>query len=156
MNIYLYKIILNTFDQSGIATKNGIALQGEEATKALKAAWSKFCNDSFWLNAPSKAFDAGTQRSLVPLENGKMGLKIQYNSGGVTPGDAYLWELDDIGTPVNYSMWVKIIPLGGLSATWENWQTLPTGAKIATIHTIGGKTIAVTNLEAGIGVAKFQ
>lgn len=151
-----FRVVLSTADQSGSAFKNGVELHGEAAEETLQSAWSRFCNDSFWLNAPAKAFDAGTQRSLVPLKNGKMGLKIQYLEGGVTPGDSYLWELDDNGLPINYEMWVKILPLGGLSATWEDWVTLPTGAKIATLHQIGGSLGAkVTHLEAGMGEVSF-
>jgi hypothetical protein len=150
------RVLLHSADQSGQAWQNGMELQGEAAREALKDAWSRFCNDSFWLNAPTKAFDAGTQRSLVALENGKTGLKVQYNLGGVTPGDAYVWELDDNGMPMHYRMWVKILPLGGIGASWENWVTLPTGAKIATLHRIGGRlSVEVTNLEAGFGPANF-
>jgi hypothetical protein len=150
------RVLLRSADQSGQAWQKGVELQGEAAQKALKNAWSRFCNDSFWLNAPAKVFDAGTQRSLVALDNGKMGLKVQYGSGGVTPGDAYVWEMDDNGLPLRYEMWVKILPLGGISATWENWVTLPTGAKIATLHRIAGSLpVEVTGLDAGFGAASF-
>lgn len=151
------KVRINTADQTGTALKNGAELTGEAAEKARAEAWSRFCNDSFWLCAPTKALDAGTERSLVPLENGKKGLKIQYSTGGVTPGDSYLWELDDeTGLPTRFEMWVKILPLGGISGTWENWVTMPTGAKIATLHNIAGRLkVHVTNLESGMGAANF-
>ena len=123
---------LNTV--TGQAMKNGKALSGAENEASVKAAWKHFCNDSFWLNAVVKAFDPGTTRTLVDLPDGRKGLKVQYSQGGVTPGDAYVWILDEQGLPTSWKMWVEIIPVGGLEFTWQDWATLSTGAKIATFH----------------------
>ncbi|MCM4168179.1 hypothetical protein KCTC52924_03737 [Arenibacter antarcticus] len=119
------------------AIKNGIVLNGTERLKTIKMAHTKFNNDSFWLVAPYKVFDTGTQRSLVPLENGSQGLLVTYTSGGDTPGDSYLWTLDPKGIPQSFKMWVKIIPLGGLEASWEGWQVMDSGAKLPTMHQLG-------------------
>jgi hypothetical protein len=140
------KVTLNTYDQTGTATEKGQILTGNAKEKALAAAWKRFCNDSFWLNAPAKINDMGTERSTVHGDD----LMVQYKSGGVTPGDAYIWTLDPNGLPISYRMWVGIIPIGGLSATWEDWVTLPTGAKLATTHKLGGFTIKVTDLDGGM------
>ncbi len=149
-------VLLDTKTMIAQSWENGTPLHGEAAEKAKQAAWRWFCNDSFWLNAPAKILDSGTTRSTVALDNGQPGLMVQYATGGVTPGDAYLWELDANGLPRNYQMWVSVLPIGGISSTWENWVTLPTGAKIATKHTIGGLlTVEVTNYDAGRGVAPF-
>ncbi len=149
-------VLLNTQTQAAQVWENSTALSGEAAEKARQAAWRWFCNDSFWLNAPAKIMDTGTTRSLVTLSNGKPGLMVQYASGGVTPGDAYLWELDNNGLPTNFQMWVSVLPVGGIVGTWENWVALPTGAKIATQHTIGGiLTAQVTDYDAGKGAAPF-
>lgn len=127
-------VVFHTKTKTGIATKNGTVLEGLEKDKLIENAWSFFCNDSFWFNAAAKAFDPGTERSIVKLEDGREGLMVRYTSGGVTPGDAYVWILDETGLPKSYKMWVNIIPIGGLEFTWEDWKTLHTGAKIAQFH----------------------
>ncbi|MCB0566044.1 MAG: hypothetical protein KDD01_16865 [Phaeodactylibacter sp.] len=147
------KVVLRTFDQSGKAWEGGVEQQGVAAEKLLKKAWIFFCNDSFWLNAPSKAFDPGTSRSLVELEDGRKGLLVSYSGGGVTPGDAYLWELDEAGLPTSWKMWVSVLPIGGIEISWEEWVTLETGAKLATRHKVGFVTIEVENVRGGGSLA---
>lgn len=120
-------------DQTGTATTSGVVQTAEQKQKLLDKAWEYWCNDSFWLMAPYKVFDAGTTRTIVPNDS-KDALLVSYKSGGVTPGDAYLWILGDDYIPTAYKMWVKIIPIGGLTFTWEGWKTLPSGAKVATVH----------------------
>lgn len=142
------RVLLNPNEISGKAFVNGKEVEGDEAYKLVRAAWSNFCNDSFWLNAPSKINDPGTNRSIVDLEDGSKGLMITYASGGVTPGDSYLWILDADGLPKSYKMWVSIIPLGGVEFTWENWTTLSSGAKISTLHK-GLLEIPITDLKSG-------
>ena len=112
-------------------------------------AWSFFCNDSFWLIAPYKVFDEGVTRKIVTTEDGSEALLASYASGGVTPGDSYLWFLDKNATPTAYKMWVKILPIGGVSATWEDWKTTETGAIIAQNHKLGPLDLNVTDLRTG-------
>jgi hypothetical protein len=112
-------------------------------------AWAYFCNDSFWLIAPFKVFDDGTTRSLVKTEDGKTGLLVSYASGGVTPGDAYLWNLNDAGLPVSYKMWVKILPIGGVLATWKDWTKTATGVMLPTAHKLGTINIKIDNIATG-------
>jgi len=136
-----------------LAKKNGQALAGDEAQDIIRKAWEFWCNDSFWLNAPAKIFDAGVKRSVVELEDGKQGLMATYTSGGITPGDSYLWKLDDNGLPTGYKMWVNIIPIGGVEFSWEKWNTLPTGAQISTFHDGGMLNLDISNLNAGNSIA---
>ncbi|MDO5980720.1 hypothetical protein [Flavivirga spongiicola] len=102
----------------------------ELKTKALKY----FNNDSFWLVAPYKVFDKGVERRLVKLENGDKALLVTYTSGGSTPGDSYLWLLDDSGKPTAFKMWTSILPIDGLEASWSNWTTTESGAQLPTFH----------------------
>ncbi|MDG1262001.1 MAG: hypothetical protein P8H59_05415 [Flavobacteriales bacterium] len=134
----------NPFDNA-IVTPANSAPEIEE--KAIKDAWSYFCNDSFWLIAPYKLFDPGVTRGIVKSEDGKEGLMITYGSGGVTPGDSYLWHLDAHHIPTSYQMWVEIIPVGGIEATWDNWIKTATGAFISTSHSIGGTPLELTNVK---------
>lgn len=119
-------------------------------------AWSIFCNDSFWLIAPYKVFDEGVTRKIVKNEDGSEALLASYASGGVTPGDAYLWILDKNSTPTAYKMWVKIIPIGGVSATWEDWKTTETGAIIAQNHKLGPLNLNLTDLRTGNDLAAVK
>jgi hypothetical protein len=104
--------------------------------KILKQATTFFNNDSFWLVAPYKIFDAGTERRLVK-HNNKEALLITYTSGGTTPGDSYLWILDKNDLPTSFKMWTSILPLGGFSATWSDWKNTESGIKLPTKHTLG-------------------
>lgn len=142
-----HHVLLHTKSVTGIASKGSLELDKQSSDKLVQQAWSYFCNDSWWLNAPSKVFDPGTERYVVQLEDGQKGLMIQYTSGGVTPGDSYLWTLDDSGLPLSYKMWVKIIPIGGLEFTWSDWMELPTGAKLAQNHRQKFLSIPITNIE---------
>lgn len=72
---------------------------------------------------------------------------ITYGSGGVTPGDSYLWHLDAHHIPTSYQMWVEIIPVGGIEATWDNWIKTATGAFISTSHSIAGTPLELTNVK---------
>lgn len=107
---------------------------GVEKQDYIYKAKSYFNNDSFWLVAPYKVFDEGAERRLVKTEEGKEALLVTYNSGGNTPGDSYLWHFDDTGKPKSYQMWVSILPIAGLEATWDQWITTESGAQLPTFH----------------------
>ncbi len=115
----------------GTVLKEGKVVQDKSA---IDHAWKSWCNDSFWMFAHYKVFDKGTSRALVPVESGKVGLLVSYDSGGVTPGDKYLWILNEKFIPEGFKMWVKIIPIGGTYASWENWTTLSNGLMVAPKH----------------------
>lgn len=107
---------------------------GVEKQDYILKAEGFFNNDSFWLVAPYKVFDPGTERRLVITEEGEKSLLVTYTSGGTTPGDSYLWHFDDSGKPRSYQMWVDILPIDGLEATWDQWTTTESGALLPTSH----------------------
>mgnify|MGYP003624313675 FL=1 len=141
------EVLLNTINQTGVVIHpEKIREEGKE--KLIKQAFGYFNNDSFWLCAPFKAFDPGTERSLIIFKDGREGLKITYTSGGSTPGDSYVWILDDNHKPKSVKMWVSILPLGGMEFTWENYLTLKSGAMIAQDHILyNGVNIDIDNLK---------
>ena len=107
---------------------------GIEKHDYIHKAEAYFNNDSFWLVAPYKVFDPGTERRLVTTEDGKKSLLVTYTTGGTTPGDSYLWHFDESGKPKSYQMWVDILPIDGLEASWDNWITTESGAILPTTH----------------------
>jgi len=130
-----YKANLDFNDNSkSEAFKNEIKIEDESSQKLIQKAITYFNNDTFWLVAPYKIFDKGTTRSLVTLENGENALLVTYSSGGSTPGDSYLWHLDETGKPKSFQMWTSILPIDGLEATWSDWTTTETGAMLPTFH----------------------
>ncbi|TMM31928.1 hypothetical protein FDT66_00210 [Polaribacter aestuariivivens] len=115
----------------------------------IKKATDFFNNDSFWLIAPYKIFDAGTERRIVNYEE-KDALLITYTSGGSTPGDSYLWILDENFLPTSYKMWTNIIPIGGVSATWNHLKNTEAGIKLPTKHKLSlfGLEMELANAKA--------
>ncbi|AUC14601.1 hypothetical protein BTO06_05375 [Tenacibaculum sp. SZ-18] len=126
------KVILNTNfpEQSEVYVKGQKVTNNELITKAQ----AYFNNDSFWLIAPHKIMDNGVERSIVKVNN-KDALMVTYTSGGTTPGDSYLWMLNENYFPTSYKMWTKIIPIGGVEATWSDWKDTEAGFKLPTRHT---------------------
>ncbi|QLG47002.1 hypothetical protein [Costertonia aggregata] len=144
---YTVDLDLNETSKS-IAFENSTALPPKENRDIVNVAWEYFNNDSFWLVAPFKVFDEGVQRSLVELEDGSDGLLVTYTTGGTTPGDSYLWKLQPNGFPYSFKMWVKIIPIGGLEATWDDWQIMESGTFLPKSHKLGPITLEVGNPKA--------
>ena len=91
-------------------------------------------------------YDKGVERRLVKTEDGTKALLVTHTSGGVTPGDSYLWLLDEAYRPTAFKMWVSIIPIGGVKATWEEYKTIE-GVPFATLHQMGPLSLFIKNLE---------
>jgi hypothetical protein len=132
-----YDVFIRLDSKTGVAFAKGKKIERDEILNSLlEEAYAIWANDSFWLNPITKIRDSGTERQYVPQkENDLEGLLVSYKSGGVTPGDSYLWLVDKkTGMPEFVKMWVQIIPVGGVKFSWENWHTTTGGAKISQTH----------------------
>lgn len=127
------KVLYHTQTLEGKAYENNSKLSNSKKTDAIKKANDYFNNDSFWLIAPFKLRDPGTIRSIV-MQDQQEALMVTYASGGSTPGDSYVWLLDQNYLPKAWRMWVSIIPVGGIETSWEDWKTFQNNLKIATTH----------------------
>lgn len=139
-----------------LATGEGVVTEskadGEDNAALVDHALGAFYNDSFWLNPFGKLFDPGVTRSRIELA-GEEALLVEFASGGRTPGDAYAIFVDDTGRPVRWQMWVSIIPIGGLSVSWEAWETLTSrggeNAQVSLKHEIGPLDLVLSEVRAG-------
>lgn len=144
-----YRVLVDPHKKTGIAWSGTEKLTGAEHKDKVEKAIHYFWNDSFWVIGYLKVRDPGTSRKVVELDEGEKALLVTYASGGTTPGDSYLWMLDENGRPYAWQMWVNLIPVGGLEFTWEDWYALPNGAMIAPTHQ--GLAFAVNALEIKTG-----
>lgn len=138
------RVLLDPDKKSGVIYEGGVRQEANQGT--FNTAYRNFINDAFWLNAFIQMEGATLQ--IIETDEAAQALLVTYPSGGVTPGDSYLWLLDEDGLPQSWKMWVGIIPIGGVSTTWENWTTLPTGAKVAQNHVMGPMDVTITNLKS--------
>ncbi|WP_050813302.1 hypothetical protein [Aquimarina agarivorans] len=76
--------------------------------------------------------DNSVEKRFIPATSAEnASLLITYKSGGSTPGDTYQWFVNQNYIPTAFKMWVSIIPIKGLPATWEDWKVSKTGIKLA-------------------------
>jgi len=114
-----------------------------------KAAYARWVNDSYWLLAPLKLKDHGTN---VGAEGTKQMdgaerevLRLSFGKVGLTPNDQYLLYIDPKTRLV--SSW-DYMPEPGKSmhATWEDYQKSG-GLTLATDHQMGEARIRILGLK---------
>ena len=143
-----YKVILdlNNANNSKVFIHN-FKNESELAPELIDKAITFFNNDSFWLIGPYKVFDKGVERRLVKTKNNKDALLVTYTSGGSTPGDSYLWLLNDNGKPYACKIWTSILPIDGLEASWNHWMTTDSGAQLPQFHKLMVLGLEITDVE---------
>lgn len=130
-----YRVSLDLKNPSKSKTYvHSFKVDNHTSPELIEKAVSYFNNDSFWLVAPYKIFDKGTERRLVILNNSEKALLVTYKSGGSTPGDSYLWLFDENGKPKSFKMWTSILPIDGIEASWSDWTITQSGAQLPTFH----------------------
>jgi hypothetical protein len=148
------KVLYHTQTLKGIAYENNKKFDGSQKVEAIKTANDYFNNDSFWLIAPFKLRDAGTTRSIV-MQDKKERLMVTYATGGSTPGDSYVWFVNQNYMPTAWQMWVSIIPVGGLKTSWGDWKSFENNLKIATSHK-GIIDLKLENIKTGQSVEEIN
>lgn len=141
----LVELKLENPDNSS-AFKNGVPLEGSKKAEAIDYAVKNFNNDSFWLVASQKIMDQGTEREVVRADAQEK-LLVRYTSGGSTPGDVYLWNLDRNYRPQSFKMWVSIIPFDGIEAKLDNWEMTDAGFPMAKSKSVFGLEIPISNIQ---------
>lgn len=131
------KVLLNLKDYkngSKVLSKNGNN-KIKNTKPLIEKAYKYFCNDSFWLLAPFKVFDKNTERYIV-TKSGKDQLLVEFNDGGVTPGDAYLFTLDEENKPERVYMWTSNLPIKGMQFCWDDYKSFKNNGNLsfATSH----------------------
>ncbi len=138
------EVLLHEGGSAGRAYRGGAEVTGREGYELREQGYARWVNDAFWLNPLAKLHDEGTTRRLVAEDQ----LLVEYASGGLTPGDAYLWHVGPDGLPTAWQLWVSVVPVGGVKISWDGWVTLDTGARISTRHvTPIGYVVTVEDLE---------
>ena len=150
-----FRVVIDPNTSRGIAFQEGVQKVEKEGDELVKKAIDAFNNDSFWLNAPAKVYDDGTERSIVS-HKGKDALMVKYTVGGTTPGDSYLWILDDTGLPIAWKMWVSNIPVEGMELTWEEWADFD-GTMLSQFHKGESFDLRISNIKVasqliGLGI----
>lgn len=140
-------VFFHTPSQKGTVLIKGEIIIGDLKEKALNKAIGFFNNDSFWLNGPAKSLSTAERLEKVEVENGR-GLLATFESGGSTPGDSYLWILDENGLPKACKLWVSVIPVGGVKNKITEWETLETGAKIPVTQKLWPMEINITEVSS--------
>ena len=148
------KVILDLDQVDGLAMNDGGIVEGDAKKKMIDKAWNFWCNDSFWFCAPFKVFDPGVKRYVVKQE-GKKGLRVSYESGGVTPGDSYIYWLDENNRPESWQMWTQVLPVQGVKNSWAGWIELPGGAMISTAHGGLGLEAKLSNVAGGMQLSEI-
>jgi len=152
------EVILDLDKVDGSVFKDGnLITDPDKKQKLISKAWSFWCNDSFWMFANFKVNDSGVTREIVDLpdDSGAQGLKVTYESGGVTPGDTYIWALDANYVPTGYYMYVGIIPVKGVYTSWENWVDVG-GALLSTTHSNKLFDMEMKNLKGGHSITDLD
>ena len=113
-------------------------------TKKIKdltyEAYSFFINDSFWLN-PLFTINSPDSEKLYVSDRE---LLVTFNKGGVTPGDSYLFSLDESYRINSMKMWVSTIPIKGIKVTFEDYILLKKKIPFSTQHSLLGINKLIT------------
>ena len=125
------------------------SLDGNNPTAGSQEAYKRWVNDSYWLLAPMKLRDRGTQLSYLGQKSvdGKTYevIQLSFESVGLTPRDKYNFYIDPATKLVR--RW-DYMPSADkkISGTWDEYKEFG-GLKLATDHQFGDKRIYFTEIK---------
>ncbi len=162
------EVWLEIGSRRGIAARDGAPVAEPEAAGLVEQAYAAWINDGFWLYPFDRFGGPEVERSVVDLpvdpaapgdpQGGppERGLLVRWLSGGLTPGDAYLWRVGADGRPAGWWMWVSVIPEGGVPVSWEGWEQLSTGAWVSTLHRFPSRELRLTEVEGATQLRRLE
>jgi hypothetical protein len=115
----------------------------EEKNKKIYEAYKAFINDFYWLQPAFHIYSPGAKRFFIDQNK----LRVTFYEGGVTPGDTYVFYLDNNGKINIMQMWVQIIPKKGIKAEFKEYIETETGVRIAKIRETFLKNIVLTDIK---------
>lgn len=135
-----WKIFFNIDTRKGVALKNGGGVTEEENTQALERAYRIFCNDTYWLLAPTKLQDPGARiqyighAGKVEAEGSEGEFVVIYlffdQKVGVTPGDKYWFNVRHSG---QIASWRYLLESGEEESwDWTDEKDCGMGIKLST------------------------
>ncbi|WP_412067496.1 hypothetical protein [Rubrivirga sp. IMCC43871] len=100
----------------GLAAINGASLAGPERDSLIVQANARFVNDGYWMLAPLKVLDPGVRRA-IENRDGWDRLALSFDGVGLTPGDRYWLEIDDVSGAV--TGWSFLLQGDSTESHWE-------------------------------------
>lgn len=121
-----WDLVANTDTVSWAGKTVTINLAGPHSTDDEKAAFQRWTNDSYWLLAPLKLLDGGTQRKLLPEATANDRtvhvLELSFGNVGLTPSNKYHLFLDPAsGRLVAWDYYANPTATPA-RFTWESYQ----------------------------------
>jgi hypothetical protein len=119
------KVLYNTQTIEGIAYENG-----KNLPTLKNRCYKKGMTTSIMIHSGLSRLSNYEMLVLQVMQDNQEALLITYASGGSTPGDSYVWFVDQNYRPKAWRMWVSIIPVGGLETTWEKIENISNNLKL--------------------------
>lgn len=121
-------VLFDKNSMKGIAFREEVKVTDHgETNDLITKANEFFINDSYWLNPLFHIYSPGTVRSLVSPGV----LKVHFETGGVTPGDTYVFYAGESDPVEKMRLWVSKIPIKGFSVSFTNYSQSSTGVLTA-------------------------
>ena len=140
--------LFNVGTQQGSVYVSGKKLEGDAAAQGLKAGYSTFINDMYWLSMPWKWMDQGVHRKY--LGQRRQGpedcdvVQLTFDHVGLTPGDRYEAFVSRKSHLMTH--WEYVLQSGN-KGSWDWQYTTTAGVKLAKDHTSpDGKSISMGNV----------